>query len=339
MDKRFTVDITNSCKGIAICLMIIHHLFFNVTNMGVEIYHIVIAQKIGILSKVCVAIFLILSGYGLEKKYGKECKIYEFYKKRFLKLYINYWFVVTISIVIGLIFFSNECMQLLGDKPIIRALYNYTGIQFLTGYQGYNGAWWYITLTVILYILFPLIRIGIEKYNGIFLIFSSLTLFPNLFNYNILNIKWIVFWFFPFILGVFLAYNNTFEKLAIINEEKGFKYINALLILLMFIIIIPKRLRLGMSYEGYALDSIFGFLIIIFNYFYLSKIKEVNRLFIFLGRYSMDMFLIHGFITTIYTANFIYSIKDPIIMFIITLLLSLIIAIFMGKVKRVLKIN
>ena len=94
-----------------------------------------------------------------------------------------------------------------------------------------------------------------------------------------------------------------------------------------------------MSYEGYRLDTLFGLIIILFNFLYLSEINILNKFLVYVGKYSMDMFLIHGFITTLYTAEFIYGLKNPVIMFLVVLVISLLISILFSKVKDVLRIN
>lgn len=339
MTKDFTIEDTNYSKGVAMCLMIVHHLFFNVTNMGVNVYNMEIWQKVGILSKVCVAIFLILSGYGIDQGTKNGYKIKGFYKKRFLKLYTNYWFTISISFIVGFLFFYDKFVGLLGKNALLKIAYNYTGLQFITGYPGYNGAWWFITVTIILYLLFPLIDILIKKYNYIFLAFAAIFLFPDMLRFDLLNLKWIAFWFFPFILGIFISRNDMFKQLNMVLDNKRWRYITAVIIILLFVIIVPTRLRLGMTFAGYALDTLFALLIIITNYLYLSKIKIQNEFLICVGKYSMDMFLIHGFITTLYIAGFIYSLKYPLLMIMVVLLLSLFIAILLSKMKMLLKIS
>lgn len=60
---------TSVLKGIAICAMLWHHLFFKHPEYGYVVYHI--AQ----LGKVCVAIFLFLSGYGLTVQFKNNVDI------------------------------------------------------------------------------------------------------------------------------------------------------------------------------------------------------------------------------------------------------------------------
>ena len=67
----FSVRDTNACKGVGVLLMIFHHLFYSsafypfydvkhVTDKGIPIISIYSRS-----AKACVAIFVIMSGYGL----------------------------------------------------------------------------------------------------------------------------------------------------------------------------------------------------------------------------------------------------------------------------------
>lgn len=339
MNKEFTINDTNFSKGVAMCLMILHHLFWNVTAMGVNIYAMTISQEIGILGKVCVTIFLLLSGYGLDKSVKSDYKIGEFYKRHLSKIYFNYWFVVIISLIVGAIFFIDKARALIGDNAFYNVILNLTGLQYLTGYMGYNSSWWFITAIIVLYLLFPLIRILVKQYNYVFLIFSSILLFPELIPFDVLNVKWVAFNFFPFILGVYLAESKVFENIQLTDEKIIYKITRFMMIALAFVFIIPIRLRLGMSYDGYRLDIFFGLLIVLINYIYLSRVNILAKFFTYIGIFSMDMFLIHGFITTLYTPEFIYGLKNPVIMFLVVLFLSLFISLLFSKVKTILKIN
>jgi hypothetical protein len=56
--KLFGINSTNACKGVALILLLWHHLFYQNPEYGLFVF------KFATLSKVCVAIFVILSGYG-----------------------------------------------------------------------------------------------------------------------------------------------------------------------------------------------------------------------------------------------------------------------------------
>lgn len=77
----FTKEETNFCKGIAIIMMLFHHLFNDFEEYAghpVD-YRPFTGERLmflALLCKVCVAIFVFLSGYGIaavyERKYGNR---------------------------------------------------------------------------------------------------------------------------------------------------------------------------------------------------------------------------------------------------------------------------
>lgn len=60
-----TLHDTAILKGLAICAMLVHHLFYELPAYGYVVWHC------ALLGKVCVAIFLFLSGFGLTFQFGK----------------------------------------------------------------------------------------------------------------------------------------------------------------------------------------------------------------------------------------------------------------------------
>lgn len=84
-DKRQT----NIAKGVAVLLLLWHHLFYNdPKNYGkfisvLNINNVPIECLIAILCKICVAIFVFLSGYGLFRSYEKY--VLQYYRKQNIK--------------------------------------------------------------------------------------------------------------------------------------------------------------------------------------------------------------------------------------------------------------
>jgi len=155
---------TNVLKGIAICLMLWHHLFFSHNDALYSDIHIVgeyyLVNQIGIISKVCVTIFLFLSGYGLmiqaeSKGIGR---LKDFYLRRFKRLFLNYWFVWLIFVPISYFCFDmtfeksyrqNVTLQLVSDVMEIHHLF------FPTKMPSYNPTWWFYSCIVVCYLCFP----------------------------------------------------------------------------------------------------------------------------------------------------------------------------------------
>ncbi len=65
MNNKFTVDYTVFVKGLAIILLLLHHYIGVDPNASIDISNISFKEIIYSLSKVCVSIFAIMSGYGI----------------------------------------------------------------------------------------------------------------------------------------------------------------------------------------------------------------------------------------------------------------------------------
>ena len=81
MLSKFDVSITNASKGMALMLILWHHLFYEKPEVGFWVY------QSALLAKVCVGIYVVLSGYGLaESIKHKALDLVAFYKRRVSKL-------------------------------------------------------------------------------------------------------------------------------------------------------------------------------------------------------------------------------------------------------------
>jgi len=69
IDYSISLNETNAVKGIAIIAMLLHHLFYTHPEFGFVVH------QIGLIGKVCVAMFLFLSGYGLTIQFSKLLNI------------------------------------------------------------------------------------------------------------------------------------------------------------------------------------------------------------------------------------------------------------------------
>lgn len=334
---EFNKEKTNYCKGIAIVLMIIHHLYWNVPNIGIKFDGIAISQRIGILGKVCVSIFLMLSGYGVYKSNKKIKKISFYYSHRLVKIYTNYLFVVIFSLIIGYVFFNQEITAMLGTgiKAMIKIIITMSGLQFFIGYQGFNGSWWFVTLILFCYILYPYIEKKIKIYGSKFLIFCFLISFLNEIKLGKFQLFNLIFWLFPFVLGVYIAHSNFLYK--------SYKYIKSKVyrkILLIMTLIVLCLIRQGINPQAnlsLRIDWILSFIFIIFVNIFYEDFKISKNIICSLGKLSMDMYYVHMFITTYYIGWLTYSFKYPIVSILFCVILSYLSALFIQKLKEVIK--
>ncbi|MDE5997964.1 MAG: acyltransferase family protein, partial [Muribaculaceae bacterium] len=110
---------SNSLKGIALVLLLIHHLFYIQKGQYDDVYigEYGIVNLLGIICKVCVAIFVFLSGYGLGTTISENMSISlrNFYVRRFTKLFLNYWFIWLLFVPSGILFFDRSIKDVYGS--------------------------------------------------------------------------------------------------------------------------------------------------------------------------------------------------------------------------------
>ena len=136
-----------------------------------------------------VNVFLIISGFGLTaswwKKYGssgiEQIPRREFWKKRVFRILPPFWTAVAIATLLYFINptwvpFGQDIWQQGTRAPLFALLATFTTLRnFITDYYYFlNGAWWYVGLSLQLYLIFPwLIRLGC-RWGWLKLLLSSL---------------------------------------------------------------------------------------------------------------------------------------------------------------------
>lgn len=150
---------TKAVKGVAICLMLYHHLFaFSDRSLDyvplVSIGGFDSASMIGAFGRICVATFFFLGGYGtyLATRTGVFDKIGALYK--------SFWKIFLLVVPVGVMF-----GDLWIDLSAIPLLTNVTAVD-----TSYNDEWWFLRAYVAIVLVFPLIRRFIDRGSGVFAI-------------------------------------------------------------------------------------------------------------------------------------------------------------------------
>lgn len=336
-DKRQT----SIAKGVAVLLLLWHHLFFNVKD-NYDLFISVFSFKgvpiecfIADFCKVCVAVFLVLSGYGLQKSWEKSkariirggnnkslCKAeIQFVKNHLLKLMSGFWAVyiifVPLSILFGTPFWETY------HNNFLYGLLDFFGISFLFGTPTVNATWWFMSPIIVFYLIFPLLHKVLDYCGEILLAISACVLIVPIF-YRIPG--QISTWLFSFVLGMYFSKNSIFEKICIRVNTIPKKYIFTFCAILATALI-----RMNNS----DLDFAFAFAIIVFSFLVLSKIPILNTVFEHLGKHSGAIFMFHTFIFSLYFKDFIYWFKYPLIIFAVLTVVCYVIAVGIEWLKRI----
>lgn len=288
-DKRQT----NIAKGVAVLLLLWHHLFStsSVHNEFQSLFYFkgeAVESFLASFCKVCVAIFLILSGYGLDKSYNKFFaannaggklpvkKQFVFVKNRLLKLMLGYWFIYILFVPFGC-FFGRGFFEVYGGG-ILRGICNFVidflGLANLFGTPSMNATWWYMSIIIVYYAVFPLLK-KLQSFSPELLLIISLVLLccPN-------NLRQNTLWLFPFVLGMYISNYNLFDRTA----KKLNTMSRAVPICLMAVLFTAYvRYNFAASENRTKFDGIFALAIIMTSFTVCQKIPLLSDILYKLG--------------------------------------------------------
>jgi len=329
-DFGLSLSETLILKGVAISILLYNHLFFNVYTWNVSI-----------------SIFLFLSGYGLSVSYKKICdkpilETLKFQTRRYIKFYANYWAIFLLFVPIGIFVFNRSLNIPYGSDDIKWLI---TDILGLNGLKSYNITWWFNQAIVVLYLLFPFLYFAIRK---ISFFFPVVWFFVWIFDFNIIPDS-ATFWSLHFCFGIFIALN--IEKI-----NSFFNRIHVFLLLGIFVLTIigfgflRHYAKITYFFDNYGNSCVYAALIAVNLTFiiitiiriancYLSvkifKYQILHKIFVFLGKHSRNIYLIHTFIYLYFFQDFIHSIKFKPLIFIALLCISLAVSVIIEFIKKI----
>ena len=293
-------------KGVAILMIVMHNFFHlippkfgeNEQDFKLErieaYFHIVFSQPelsfqatLSLLGHYGVQVFLFLSAYGLTKKYINSKIFYiDFLKKRILKIYPAFLLSIVLwAIYTGIMVHNSSPIQMIIDnwKSLLVKLVFISN--FIPGQlYALNGPWWFVSLIVQFYIIFPFMLYIYKKYNNVGLIGLSLVgLLLTAYIQPLVSIPvpGTILTHLPELsIGIFLANNKNFS-------------LNYLTILLIVIVFILSNYYYTFWFLSYS-SALILLLIMIQNIIQKSN-KILTKYMLFTGSISMYIFYINGF--------------------------------------------
>jgi len=179
---KFTKDDTKIIKGVALCLMLYHHLFAYPNKIAEGISFIslysfgetTLSTYIGQFGRICMPMFLFLSGYGTYLSSVNCGDVPAMARRRVWGLYKLVWQVFIISLPVSLWIFRYN-----GTHLIRETIYNGLGISC-----SFNEEWWFIVPFAVLLVLFPAVKRFLDrKSSNILTDFLFILLYSAFYNY------------------------------------------------------------------------------------------------------------------------------------------------------------
>lgn len=302
---------TTILKGVAIMLMVFHHLFNRLENVALcadlPLFH---DQSLLLwLSGACnpVAFFVLLGGYGMYIVNRKGD--YHRYT-RILKLYVHLWLILAVFLTLG------HWLQ-----PDVYPGSFGTMLLNLTGYDvQYNNEYWFLLPYIVLMLVCPWLFGWTDKLQARWVVIASFvaTLAAS---YIISNYKytylvdhtWLLVllrclnFLFAFMLGAMAARGRWFERLR--HWWRWPRWVVWLLLVLLFV----ARCCVTTSF----VNAPYAFLFIALFLLTMPHHAWTTRLLTAAGSLSMDIWLIHTWICYYLFHDQVYALHNPFVIYLV----------------------
>ena len=295
--------------------MLWHHLFYRTFEYGDFV------NSLGVLGKICVCLFLFVSGYGLTKQFDSIPQLdiknsFKFVVIRLAKFYKSYWFVFFAVILTGVLFGYSFDEAYPNRNPIKCLLLDSIGIM---GYSSYLSTWWFNKLILQLYLFFPFLYFFLRnKYLAI----GSLLLIMGMEQFSIIDLFAVTEGgLTAFFLGMILA-----KYPLAIQNKKIFLLIAAVLIAILVYIRFQFPVIRFMLVDAFIAFA-FAYFFSIIGTFYSFPVLR------YLGKYATTMYFIHTLFLVLFKDR-IYILQFPVLIFSGLLALSIIVSIVLDEIQE-----
>lgn len=342
-------------KGIAILLMMFHHMFISadaIVNQsgGVSFSSFPFSQQqliaISFNFKVCVAIFVFVTGYGIYRQIimrgvldeNPAKSVANYSVQHIVKLWLNFLCVfVLIHVLFTILGQPNHWfLPFYGSKGVLVGIGYFVidalGLGYIFGTPTFCYAWWYMGLAYFLICLMPLVVLIRNKIDpGILCFMMVLGFYLSGAEINHLA------WFAPIaVFGAFCAEHNIFERLFEENSTStnaARKPLISVVLLAVALVLFKLLISLGLHP---LIDMLFAFCVCGFSVGLEGMLAKIGLAYV--GNHSLNIFLIHVFFLSSHIGIMLYSLGWFGFAGIALLLISLVVSVVLEKGKDLLGI-
>lgn len=334
--KTFTKEHTNVAKGFAIILLLMYHLFFNVYEVeAMGVIYTPLSQKtfltIAGFGNICVSVFVFLTAYGIAKGIfsQKDLSMIDAYKqalKRFFKLMLNFFILYVSVIIIMYPHLDLRAQYGWGGQGFIRLMTDAIGLHGIFGVAPLNVSWWYMEVAYLLIFLVPLFAFVAQKAGYYIILIACIAPLVINMNFNIERFLLVA------VVGVCAAKGEWIDKVMQWKLHAVFKWLLGIAGLVLCVFVRQKEI-VQESFISIA-DTFIALFIVCMTTVTIATVPGVKKVFSFLGRHSMNMYLVHTFFYMNIWRKEIYQFKYAIITLLFLLAVSLGYSVFLEGIKK-----
>ena len=355
---KFTKEHTMQMKGIAIIILLFHHCFLNAqrwatvpyeklaTTKGWGYYPISFApfsshtiQYLASFSKICVAMFVFMTGYGMWVSYESQKKkttMSNYIKKRMVTLMTGFLIIFVVTEILAIP--TGRFIEVYGHdfRSVVYMIIDALGLAKLLGTPLFCLTWWYMSLAIVLIMIFPFVHSMMEKYQWIVVVASIIVPRACGFGQSTDLFRYLL----AYTLGMYFAQHDLLARIKerFMEQNMAGKLLFLIVSLIGLAVIIKCRQNawIGWKYLDFW-DGFAAMYVIVISYIYILNGKWIVKGLGFLGKHSMNIFLIHSFYRDVFFHEFTYSFYYAWLDYIVLMAISLVTSIVLEWFKKLIR--
>ena len=355
---KFTKEHTMQMKGIAIIILFFHHCFLNAqrwatvpyeklaTTKGWGYYPISFApfsshtiQYLASFSKICVAMFVFMTGYGMWVSYESQKKkttMSNYIKKRMVTLMTGFLIIFVVTEILAIP--TGRFIEVYGHdfRSVVYMIIDALGLAKLLGTPLFCLTWWYMSLAIVLIMIFPFVHSIMEKYQWIVVVASIIVPRACGFGQSTDLFRYLL----AYTLGMYFAQHDLLARIKekFMEQNVAGKLLSLIVSLIGLAVIIKCRQNawIGWKYLDFW-DGFAAMYVIVISYIYILNGKWIVKGLGFIGKHSMNIFLIHSFYRDVFFHEFTYSFYYAWLDYIVLMAISLVTSIVLEWFKKLIR--
>lgn len=355
---KFTKEHTMQMKGIAIIILLFHHCFLNAqrwatvpyeklaTTKGWGYYPISFApfsshtiQYLASFSKICVAMFVFMTGYGMWVSYESQKKkttMSNYIKKRMVTLMTGFLIIFVVTEILAIP--TGRFIEVYGHdfRSVVYMIIDALGLAKLLGTPLFCLTWWYMSLAIVLIMIFPFVHSIMEKYQWVVVVASIIVPRACGFGQSTDLFRYLL----AYTLGMYFAQHDLLARIKerFMEQNMAGKLLFLIVSLIGLAVIIKCRQNawIGWKYLDFW-DGFAAMYVIVISYIYILNGKWIVKGLGFLGKHSMNIFLIHSFYRDVFFHEFTYSFYYAWLDYIVLMAISLVTSIVLEWFKKLIR--
>lgn len=355
---KFTKEHTMQMKGIAIIILLFHHCFLNAqrwatvpyeklaTTKGWGYYPISFApfsshtiQYLASFSKICVAMFVFMTGYGMWVSYESQKKkttMSNYIKKRMVTLMTGFLIIFVVTEILAIP--TGRFVEVYGHdfRSVVYMIIDALGLAKLLGTPLFCLTWWYMSLAIVLIMIFPFVHSIMEKYQWVVVVASIIVPRACGFGQSTDLFRYLL----AYTLGMYFAQHDLLARIKekFMEQNVAGKLLSLIVSLIGLAVIIKCRQNawIGWKYLDFW-DGFAAMYVIVNSYIYILNGKWIVKGLGFLGKHSMNIFLIHSFYRDVFFHEFTYSFYYAWLDYIVLMAISLVTSIVLEWFKKLIR--